>query len=40
VSRERWVHFAKLLPSKRDPTGIIDRTELDARIASAVAEAK
>ena len=36
----QWVHFAKLLPSKRDPVGIIDRAELDARIAAALAEAK
>jgi uncharacterized Ntn-hydrolase superfamily protein len=34
VSRERWVHFSKLLPSKRDPVGVIDRAELDARIAA------
>jgi uncharacterized Ntn-hydrolase superfamily protein len=40
VSRERWVHFSKLLPNKRDPVGIIDRAELDARIASALAGAK
>jgi len=40
VSRERWVHFAKLLPSKRDPIGIIDRAELDERIAAMLAEAK
>src|SRR6185369_10062451 len=38
VSRERWVHFSKLLPSKRNPVGIIDRAELDARIAAALAE--
>ena len=40
VSRERWVHFSKLLPSKRDPLGIIDRAELDARVAAMLAEAK
>jgi uncharacterized Ntn-hydrolase superfamily protein len=40
VSRERWVHFSKLLPSKRDPVGIIDRAELDARVAAALSEAK
>ena len=40
VRRERWVHFSKLLPNKRDPVGIIDRAELDARIASALAGAK
>jgi uncharacterized Ntn-hydrolase superfamily protein len=41
VSRERWVHFAKFLPSKRDPVGIIDRAKFDAGIAAALAaEAK
>ena len=41
VSRERWVHFSKLLPNKRNPIGVINRTELDARIAAALAaEAK
>ena len=36
VSRERWVHFAKFLPSKRNPVGIIDRGELEAGIAAAL----
>jgi len=40
VSRERWVHFSKLLPSRRDPVGIIDRAELDARVAAMLAETK
>ena len=38
VSRERWVHFSKFLPSKRNPIGIIDRTQLEAGIAAALAE--
>src|SRR4051794_14458578 len=33
VSRERWVHFAKLLPNRRNPVGIFDRTQLEAGIA-------
>jgi uncharacterized Ntn-hydrolase superfamily protein len=37
VSRERWVHFAKFLPSKRNPVGLIDRAELEAGIAAALA---
>jgi uncharacterized Ntn-hydrolase superfamily protein len=37
VSRERWVHFAKFLPSKRDPVGIVDRAKLEAGIAAALA---
>ena len=41
VSRERWVHFAKFLPSKRNHVGIIDRAQLEAGIAAALAaEAK
>jgi uncharacterized Ntn-hydrolase superfamily protein len=41
VSRERWVHFARFLPSKRNPVGVIDRAELEAGIAAALAaEAK
>src|SRR4051794_36205499 len=38
VSRERWVHFSKFLPSKRNPIGIIDRAQLEAGIAAALAE--
>jgi uncharacterized Ntn-hydrolase superfamily protein len=37
VSRERWVHFAKLLPNRRNPAGITDRAELETRIAAALA---
>jgi uncharacterized Ntn-hydrolase superfamily protein len=37
VSRERWVHFAKFLPSKHNPVGIIDRAQLEAGIAAALA---
>jgi len=40
VSRERWVHFSRLLPNKRNPVGVIDRAELDARVAAALAETK
>jgi uncharacterized Ntn-hydrolase superfamily protein len=37
VSRERWVHFAKFLPNKRNPVGIIDRAQLEAGIAASLA---
>jgi len=40
VSRERWVHFSKFLPNKRNRVGIIDRAQLEAGIAAALAEAK
>jgi uncharacterized Ntn-hydrolase superfamily protein len=37
VSRERWVHFAKFLPSTRNPHGELDRAKIDAGIAAALA---
>src|SRR4051812_20881842 len=41
VSRERWVHFAKYLPSSKNPSGELDRAVIDAGIAAALAaEAK
>jgi uncharacterized Ntn-hydrolase superfamily protein len=36
VSRERWVHFRKYLPSRKYPAGITDRAVIDAGIAKAV----
>jgi uncharacterized Ntn-hydrolase superfamily protein len=35
VSRERWVHFRKYLPSRRDPAGVTDREAIEAGIAAA-----
>jgi uncharacterized Ntn-hydrolase superfamily protein len=35
VSRERWVHFRKYLPSRKNPAGITDRAAIDAGIAAA-----
>jgi uncharacterized Ntn-hydrolase superfamily protein len=40
VSRERWVHFRKFLPTRRNPAGITDRAIIDAGIAAATAEHK
>lgn len=37
VSRERYVHMARLLPTRADPTGCIDRAQIDRTIAEAVA---
>jgi uncharacterized Ntn-hydrolase superfamily protein len=37
VSRERWVHFRKFLPTRENPAGIIDRATIDSGIAAAVA---
>jgi uncharacterized Ntn-hydrolase superfamily protein len=37
VSRERWVHFRKFLPSRKNPAGITDRALIDAGIETAIA---
>jgi uncharacterized Ntn-hydrolase superfamily protein len=37
VSREHWMHFRKILPSRRDPVGITDRALINAEIAKALA---
>jgi uncharacterized Ntn-hydrolase superfamily protein len=37
VSRERWVHFRKYLPSRKNPAGITDRATIDAGIEAAIA---
>jgi uncharacterized Ntn-hydrolase superfamily protein len=37
VSRERWVHFRKFLPTRQSPAGITDRAIIDASIAAATA---
>jgi uncharacterized Ntn-hydrolase superfamily protein len=37
VSRERWVHFAKFMPSKRNPAGVTDRAAIEAGVAAALA---
>jgi uncharacterized Ntn-hydrolase superfamily protein len=37
VSRERWVHFRKYLPTRTNPAGITDRATIDAGIDAAVA---
>jgi uncharacterized Ntn-hydrolase superfamily protein len=36
VSRERWVHFRKYLPRRKNPAGITDRAVIDAGIAAAL----
>ena len=39
VSRERWVHFRRLMPSKEHPSGLTDRVDLEDRITASIAEA-
>lgn len=38
VSRERYVHFRKFMPGRRNPAGVTDRTVIEAGIAKALAE--
>jgi uncharacterized Ntn-hydrolase superfamily protein len=40
VSRERWVHFRKFLPSRKNPAGVTDRQIIDAGIEAAIASEK
>src|ERR1700716_1542762 len=40
VSRERWVHFRKFLPSRKNPAGVTDRQIIDAGIEAAIAGRK
>ena len=37
VSRERWVHFRKFLPTRQNPGGITDRAAIDAGIEQGLA---
>ena len=37
VSRERWVYFRQVLPTRANPAGIADRAAIDASIEAAMA---
>jgi uncharacterized Ntn-hydrolase superfamily protein len=37
VSRERWVHFRKFLPTRQNPAGVTDRAIIDAGIDASIA---
>jgi uncharacterized Ntn-hydrolase superfamily protein len=37
VSRERWVHFRKYLPTRKNPAGVTDRTIIDSGVEAAIA---
>jgi uncharacterized Ntn-hydrolase superfamily protein len=37
ISRERWVHFRRFLPTRNNPAGITDRATIDASIDAAIA---
>jgi uncharacterized Ntn-hydrolase superfamily protein len=38
VARERWVHFRRSMPSRAQPSGLIDRGNLEALVARSIAE--
>lgn len=38
VSRDSWIHFRRVLPSRAEPHGVIDPTEREARIAASISE--
>jgi len=40
ISRERWVHFRKYLPTRKNPAGITDREIIDAGIEADIADQK
>jgi uncharacterized Ntn-hydrolase superfamily protein len=37
VSRERWVYFRQVLPTRANPAGVTDRAAIDASIEAAMA---
>jgi uncharacterized Ntn-hydrolase superfamily protein len=37
ISRERWVHFRRFLPTRANPAGVTDRATIDAAIEAAIA---
>src|SRR6478735_55304 len=40
VSRERWVHFLKYIPTRKNPAGVTDRATIDAGIEATLAGEK
>jgi uncharacterized Ntn-hydrolase superfamily protein len=40
VSRERWVHFRKYLPTRQNPAGVTDRATIDAGVEAGIAARK
>jgi uncharacterized Ntn-hydrolase superfamily protein len=38
VARERWVHYRRLMPNRDNPSGLVDRSELDHLVGQSVAE--
>ena len=38
VARERWVHFRRLMPSRHQPSGLVDRRRLEKLLTQSIAE--
>jgi len=38
VARQRWIHFRRMMPNRRDPSGLTDRDRLEQLIAASIAE--
>jgi len=38
VAHERWVHFRRSMPSRAEPSGLIDRSNLEGLVAQSIAE--
>lgn len=38
VARARWVHFRRFMPTRAQPSGLVDRSTLDAQIQASIAE--
>jgi len=38
VARERWLHFRRFMPSGAQPSGLVDRGQLEDAIAKSIAE--
>lgn len=38
VARERWVHFRRFMPSRKHPSGLADRFDLEEQIQASIAE--
>ncbi len=36
VSRERWVHFRRFMPSRKNPAGVSDRAVIDASVQATI----
>jgi uncharacterized Ntn-hydrolase superfamily protein len=38
IARQRWLHFRRFMPSRQQPSGLVDRGQLEDLIAKSIAE--